>query len=53
VADRVASWRRPWWPVVVVGAPLAAAAGWLGLVFGGYVAPPAWLAAVWTRVFGG
>jgi hypothetical protein len=42
VAGSIAAWRRPWWPVLAVGVVLAAAAVWLGLVLGGYVAPPGW-----------
>ncbi|UCG86543.1 MAG: hypothetical protein JSW71_22035 [Gemmatimonadota bacterium] len=51
VGDDVARWRRPLWPVVVVGAVAVAIAAWLGLVFGGYVAPPAWLERVWGWAF--
>jgi hypothetical protein len=43
IAD-VAAWRPPLWPVFVVWAPLAALVLWLGLVLGGYLAAPAWLA---------
>jgi hypothetical protein len=48
VAATVARWRRPWWPVMAVGAPATALALWLGLVLGGYVTPPAWLARIWS-----
>ena len=44
IAD-VAAWRPPLWPVFAVWAPLAALLLWLGLVLGGYVSAPAWLAA--------
>jgi hypothetical protein len=44
----VSSWRRPLWPVVVVGVPALAVASWLGLVLGGYLTPPAWLVQVWS-----
>lgn len=44
IAD-VAAWRPPLWPVVVVWVPLAGALVWLGLVLGGYLPAPAWLAA--------
>lgn len=47
VADRVATWRKPVWPVLVVTALGLAAAGWLGLVFGGYLPAPTWLQAIW------
>ncbi|HET7040147.1 MAG TPA: hypothetical protein VFH97_09675 [Gemmatimonadales bacterium] len=50
VAATVARWRRPWWPVLAVGAPALAAALWLGLVLGGYLTAPAWLQAVWGWV---
>jgi len=42
--ESVERWRLPLWPVLAVWAPLAAALLWLGLVLGGYVAAPAWLA---------
>lgn len=51
VARAVGRWRRPRWPVVAVGVPVLAAATWLGLVFGGYVAAPAWFRDVWAWVF--
>ena len=38
-------WRPSLWPVLVLWAPLAAALVWLGLVLGGYVPAPLWLAA--------
>jgi len=44
----VAAWRRPIWPVAVVGIPTLAAAVWSGLVFGGYVRPPGWLQQIWS-----
>jgi hypothetical protein len=43
--EAIARWRPPLWPVVAAWVPLAAALIWLGLVLGGYVAAPAWLAA--------
>lgn len=48
VFDEVASWRKPLWPVVVVGTIALAAAVWLGLILGGVLRPPAWLAQVWS-----
>jgi hypothetical protein len=48
VAETVARWRRPWWPVVAVGGPAVALALWLGLVLGGYLAAPAWLRGIWA-----
>jgi hypothetical protein len=43
--EAVERWRPPLWPVIALWAPLAAVLVWLGLVLGGYVAAPAWLAA--------
>jgi len=44
--ESVETWRLPLGPVLAVWAPLAAAFLWLGLVLGGYLAAPSWL-AVW------
>jgi hypothetical protein len=41
----LAAWRPSLWPVIVLWAPLAVLLVWLGLVLGGYVPAPAWLAA--------
>jgi hypothetical protein len=49
-ADSVATWRRPLWPVLVVGAGATAGALWLGLILGGYLPPPDWLATLWSEV---
>ena len=43
--DAIGRWRPPLWPLIVVWAPLAAILLWLGLVIGGYLPAPAWLAA--------
>jgi len=51
VADGIARWRKPMWPVAVVGAVALTIAAWLGLVFGGYVGPPEWLERVWSWAF--
>jgi hypothetical protein len=51
VAQSVARWHRPLWPVLVVGVPALALAGWLGLVLGGYLSAPAWLREVWAWLF--
>jgi hypothetical protein len=51
VADGVAAWRRPLWPMLSAGAAAVAFAAWLGLVLGGFVEPPRWLADVWSSVF--
>ncbi len=50
VMDDVAQWRRPWWPVTVVGPIVLGVALWLGLVLGGYLTPPSWLAQLWQQV---
>ncbi|MGH7674014.1 MAG: hypothetical protein ACREMV_01975, partial [Gemmatimonadales bacterium] len=41
----VARWRPSLWPVVLLWAPVGALLVWLGLVLGGYLAAPGWLAA--------
>jgi hypothetical protein len=41
----LARWRPPLWPLALLWAPLAAAIIWLGLVLGGYLPAPAWLAS--------
>jgi hypothetical protein len=48
VADTVARWRRPLWPIAAVGVPALAGAAWLGMVLGGYVPAPNWLRQVWA-----
>ncbi len=50
LAERVSRWRKPMWPVVVVGIPALALATWLGLVLGGYLAPPEWLEWIWQAL---
>jgi hypothetical protein len=40
----IRSWRPALWPLFAVWFPLAVAALWLGLVLGGYLPAPAWLA---------
>lgn len=42
--DAVKAWRPSLVPVIVIWAPLAALAIWLGLVLGGYLPAPQWLA---------
>jgi len=44
--DTLANWRPRLWPVVAVWVPLGVLLLWLGLVIGGYVPAPAWLAAL-------
>jgi hypothetical protein len=43
--DAVRAWRPSLLPVLVAWLPLAAAAVWLGLILGGYLPAPPWLAA--------
>jgi hypothetical protein len=43
--EAVARWRPSLWPLVALWTPLAVALVWLGLVLGGYLPAPAWLAA--------
>ncbi len=51
-ADRIAQWRKPVWPVVVVSTVALGLAIWLGLIFGGYTSPPDWFSRGWATVFG-
>ena len=39
------AWRPSLWPIFVLWGPLSAALIWLGLVLGGYIPAPAWLAS--------
>jgi hypothetical protein len=41
----IRAWRPALWPVFAVWLPLACVAIWLGLVLGGYLPAPTWLAA--------
>jgi hypothetical protein len=50
VTAMVAAWRRPLWPVLAVGVPALAAAVWLGLVLGGYMGVPDWVAHAWISL---
>ncbi len=50
VADGIARWRKPLWPVFVVGGLGAAAATWAGLLWGGAIPVPAWLARLWDML---
>lgn len=52
VVDEVAEWRKPMWPVYAFGVVASAAAIWLGLVMGGQIGTPAWLAKIWGTPFG-
>jgi hypothetical protein len=42
--EAIERWRPSLWPLLVVWAPFAAMLLWLGLVLGGYLPAPAWLA---------
>lgn len=53
MADRVAKWRKPVWPVLAVGVVAVPAAAWFGLVLGGYIVAPGWLTRIWQLVLGG
>jgi len=43
--DTLTRWRPALWPIAVLWVPVAAALVWLGLVLGGYLPAPAWLAS--------
>ena len=43
--ETLARWRPALWPVALLWAPVAAALIWLGLILGGYLPAPAWLAS--------
>ncbi len=45
LSEALAAWRPSLWPIFVFWIPLATLLVWLGLVLGGYVPAPAWLAA--------
>lgn len=42
-AAEVRAWRRPWRPLLLIGAMLIVMAGWLGLMLGGYLPVPPFL----------
>jgi hypothetical protein len=44
--DSLAAWRPRLWPVILAWVPLGVLLLWLGLVLGGYLPAPAWLAAL-------
>ena len=52
VADRIAQWRKPQWPVWVVGVLGLILATWIGLTYGGYLPAPDWLLRLWDRGLG-
>jgi hypothetical protein len=43
--DAIAAWKPALWPIVLLWLPVAVVLVWLGLILGGYVPAPAWLAA--------
>lgn len=49
VADRIAQWRKPLWPVWALGALGLILAAWVGLMYGGYLPTPEWLIQLWDR----
>lgn len=49
VADRVAAWRKPLWPVFLLGAIALLVVLWFGFTFGGYLPAPAWLVRLWEQ----
>jgi hypothetical protein len=51
VADQVAGWRRPLWPVWLIGALVLLPTLWLGLILGGYLGMPNWLESAWWAAF--
>ncbi len=50
VVDRVSRWRKPLWPVVLVGVLVTGVGTWVGLVFGGYLEAPDWFASLWAAI---
>ena len=42
--ETLSRWRPPLWPIALLWAPVAAVLVWLGLILGGYLPAPAWLA---------
>ena len=44
--EEVRRWRRPWRPLVLVGAAALFLAGWAGLTLGGYLPVPHWFRPV-------
>ncbi len=50
VTGAIGRWRKPLWPVFLVGGFALVVAAWLGLVLGGYLRSPVWFAALWEGV---
>jgi hypothetical protein len=42
--EAIAKWRPSLWPVIALWLPLGVVLVWLGLILGGYLPAPAWLA---------
>jgi len=51
IADQIANWRKPVWPVLIVAAAIVPVAVWFGLVLGGFLTAPGWLTNIWQMVF--
>ncbi len=49
-ADEISRWRKPLWPVYLVGVLGSAVAAWGGLVWGGVIPLPTWATVVWRAV---
>ena len=50
VADEVARWRKPLWPVLLVGLLASGLAAYLGLMVGGVLPVPEWASGPWAVV---
>ena len=45
--EEVKRWRKPLWPVLVVGVILLGGALWIGAVLGGFIPVPTWFRGLW------
>jgi len=50
VADAIFRWRKPLWPVYLVGILGSAVAVWGGLVWGSVIPLPTWATVLWNAV---
>ena len=50
VGDEISRWRKPLWPVYLVGVLGSAVAAWGGLMWGGVIPLPTWATVVWRAV---